>query len=163
MVNWIIVIAYTTVYLSYGTREGQLFLWKVGGKPANNNEWWHFRHDEHNSGRYGNDTRPPASLKLKLKRTKKSAKLSWKAPGDNGVSNGKAARYEIFTSKKPIKLSGLNKAKRLKAPKPASPDRSQKVRIKVPRKKTTYVAIRSIDRAGNHSVLTRKKIKRYRT
>jgi hypothetical protein len=150
-------------YMAYGSREGYLFMWKVGGKPGKNNEWWHYRHDEHNSGRYGNDTRPPASLKLKVrKRTRKKARITWQAPGDNGVSNGSARRYEIYTSKKPIKLSKLKRANRVKAPKPASAKRSQKVWVKAPPKKKLYVAIRSIDRAGNWSNLSRKKIKKYR-
>ncbi len=148
--------------MAYGSREGFLFMWKVGGKAADNDQWWHFRHDEHNSGRYGNDTRPPASLKIKAKRRKNQAKIIWKAPGDNGVSNGRATTYQIYVSKKPIKLSKLNKAKRVKAPKPAKPNRKQQIRIKAHRKKKRYIAIRSKDRAGNWSTLSRKTIKKYR-
>lgn len=149
-------------FMAYGSREGFLFMWKVGGKPAENDQWWHYRHDEHNSGRYGNDTRPPASLKIKVTRKKKQAKVVWKAPGDNGVGNGRAAGYQVFVSKKPIKLSKLKKAKRVKAPKPARPDRNQKVTVKLPRKKKRFVAIRTKDRAGNWSVLSQKKIRKYR-
>jgi hypothetical protein len=148
-----------TQRLAYGTREGALFVWKVGGKPGTNNQWWHFRHDEHNSGRYGNDTRPPASLRLKVKRSKKSAAVSWLAPGNNGVSNGPAARYEVFTSKKPIKLSNLKQARRVKSPKPASPNRRQQIKVRAARGATLYVAVRAVDRAGNVSVLWRTKIK----
>ncbi len=149
-------------YMAYGTREGYLFMWKVGGKPGGNTEWWHYRHDEHNSGRYGNDTRPPASLKIKVRRKKKKAKIVWKAPGDNGVSNGRAVKYQVYKSKKPIKLSKLGKAKRVRAPKPASPNRKQTIRIRVPWKKKLYIAIRTRDRAGNWSTLSRKKIGKHR-
>jgi len=148
--------------LAYGTREGYLFVWNVGGNPNRNNEWWSFRHDEHNSGRYGNDTRPPASLQVGVKRSKRTALLKWRAPGDNGVSNGSAARYEVFTSRRPIDLSNLNRAKRVGAPKPAAPNRAQSVRVKVGARQRLYVAIRSTDRAGNRSLLTRPKVMPYR-
>ncbi len=149
-------------FMAYGTREGYIFMWRVGGKPSGNDQWWHYRHDEHNSGRYGNDTRPPASLKFKVKRKKKKAKIVWNAPGDNGVSNGRAVKYQVFKSKKPIKLSKLKQAKRLRAPKPARPNRKQRIRVRVPKKKKLFIAIRSKDRAGNWSTLSRQKVKKYR-
>src|SRR5947209_19646733 len=50
------------------TREGYLFDWKVDGQARLNDQWWHYRHDEHNTGLYGLDTRPPAPIAgLKLK------------------------------------------------------------------------------------------------
>src|SRR3954454_11949385 len=45
--------------LVFGTREGDLFQWKVPGDPARA-DWWHGRHDERNTGQYGLDTRRPA-------------------------------------------------------------------------------------------------------
>src|SRR5439155_837501 len=44
------------------TREGFVFTWKVAGDTALNDSWWHYRHDEHNTGTYGVDTRRPASI-----------------------------------------------------------------------------------------------------
>jgi hypothetical protein len=149
-------------YMAYGSREGYLFLWKVGGNANRNNEWWHFRHDEHNSGRYGNDTRPPASLRFKVRKKRSLATLSWRAPGDNGVSNGRAARYVIYRSGRPINLSNLRRAKRVKAPRPANPNRNQSVRIRLPGRRKLYVAVRSVDRAGNWSPLSRIAIRRRR-
>jgi hypothetical protein len=148
--------------LAYGSREGYLFVWNVGGKPSRNTEWWSFRHDEHNSGRYGNDTRPPASLRIGVKRSKRTALLKWRAPGDNGVSNGAAASYEVFTSRRPINLSNLSRAKRVRAPRPAGPNRPQSLRVKAGTRQRVYVAIRSIDRAGNRSVLSRATVRPYR-
>ena len=148
-----------TQYMAYGTREGYLFMWKVGGSANRNSEWWHYRHDEHNSGRYGNDTRPPATLKLKVRNSKNQATLSWAAPGSNGVSNGPAARYEIYTSSKPVNLSNLRRAKRVQAPKPAAPNRSQTLKIRLSGRKTVYVAVRSRDRAGNWSALSRTAVR----
>jgi hypothetical protein len=148
--------------LAFGTREGYLFVWKVGGDPADNDQWWSFRHDEHNSGRYGNDTRPPAGIKAAINRKRKKAKLTWRAPGDNGVSNGKAVRYQIYRSKKPIKLNELGRTSRVKAPRPAEPARKQSIRLKVAKKRKLYVAFRSRDAAGNWSSLTRVKVPKFR-
>ena len=149
-----------TQYMAYGTREGYLFMWKVGGSANRNSEWWHYRHDEHNSGRYGNDTRPPATLKLKVRNSKNQATLSWAAPGSNGVSNGPAAGYEVYTSTRPINLSSLRGAKKVRAPKPAAPNRSQSVKVRLPGSRKIYVAVRSRDRAGNWSALSRIAVSR---
>lgn len=149
-------------YLAYGSREGDLFMWKVGGKPELSNEWSHFRHDEHNSGRYGNDTRPPAGVKVKVKRFEKKAKLSWAAPGNNGVSNGNISKYEIYRAAKPVTLSGLSKATKVKAPKIAAPNKSQSVTIKAKTKKKFYFAIRAQDSAGNWSLLSNTTVKPFK-
>ncbi len=149
--------------MAYGSREGYLFVWNVEGSPAKNNAWWHYRHDEHNSGEHGNDTRRPASAgRIKVKRTNKGrgrkAKLTWKASGDNGVSNGKVKRYEVYRSKKRINLSNLKRAKRMKAPKPRDPKKPMSITVKG--KKKQFVAIRSVDKAGNVSALTNVKVKK---
>lgn len=149
-------------YMAYGSREGDLFLWKVGGKPELSNEWSHFRHDEHNSGRYGNDTRPPAGVKVKVKRFEKKAKLSWAAPGNNGVSNGNVTKYEIYRSAKPVTLSGLKKAAKVKAPKIAAPNKNQTVQIPAKTKKKFYFAIRAQDSAGNWSLLSNTTVKPFK-
>jgi len=41
------------------TREGFVFTWKVAGDTALNDSWWHYRHDESNTGTYGVDTGGP--------------------------------------------------------------------------------------------------------
>jgi len=147
--------------LAYGTREGQLFLWKVGGKAERNDQWWKYRHDEHNSGRYGNDTRPPAGVKVKVKRTGRAATLTWKAAGNNGVSNGKVKTLEAYSSNKAITAGNLGQAKKLKAPKVASPGKAQSLTLKLAKGKTAWVAIRSRDAAGNWSQLTTVKVGKY--
>lgn len=149
-------------YMAYGTREGELFLWKVGGSPELSDEWSHFRHDEHNSGRYGNDTRPPAGMNVKVTRYKKKAKLTWAAPGNNGVSNGNIAKYELFRSKNPVILSALNKAAPVKAPKIAAPNGKQSIVIDAKNPKKFYFAIRAQDAAGNWSQLTNTGVKPFK-
>lgn len=148
-------------FLAYGTREGELFVWRVGGDPAKNDQWWHYRHDEHNSGRHGNDTRPPAGVKVKTKRFKKRAVLRWKAVGDNGAANGKVDRIQIFRSNKAISIANLKRAKRAKSPRIANPGKVQKVALRVAPKRKLFVAIRSRDRAGNWSQLTRFTVKKF--
>ena len=43
---------------SVGTREGYLMVWKTDGLASANTEWWRYRHDEWNTGRYGTVTNP---------------------------------------------------------------------------------------------------------
>jgi hypothetical protein len=43
------------------TREGYLFAWATPGVPSGNDEWWRWQHDEHNSGNYETQTRPPGA------------------------------------------------------------------------------------------------------
>ena len=46
------------------TREGNIFVWDTDAPACGgNNEWWGFRHDDHNSGVYGNDTRAPSPVR----------------------------------------------------------------------------------------------------
>jgi hypothetical protein len=42
--------------LAYGTREGSLFVWRVEGKPSSVGSWWHYHHDDHNSGLFAPST-----------------------------------------------------------------------------------------------------------
>ena len=148
-------------YLAYGTREGQVFLWKVGGKPSMNDQWWHYRHDEHNSGRYGNDTRPPAGVKFVVKRSKKSAQVTWKASGDDGVNGDKVAVLQVYKSNRKISLSQLGS--KVKSPAIAKPNGQQKVNLKLAPNKSLYVAVRQQDADGNWSSLSRFKIKPFKS
>ncbi|MEX0619972.1 MAG: hypothetical protein WD181_00125, partial [Solirubrobacterales bacterium] len=61
---------------------------------------------------------------------------------------------------KAINLSNLQQAKRIKAPRPAAPNRNQSVAIGLPGRKKVYVAVRSLDRAGNWSPLSRVAVRR---
>src|SRR4051794_26291105 len=84
-----------TQHLVFGSREGDLFDWKVAGAPSRA-DWWHGRHDERNTGQYGLDTRRPAVV------TDASAKrsavgpvqLNFTATGDDW-NVGVAKRYVI--------------------------------------------------------------------
>lgn len=147
-------------FLAYGTREGQIFLWKVGGKPSMNDQWWHYRHDEHNSGRYGNDTRPPAGVRFVVRRWKKSARITWRASGDDGVNGGKVTKVQVYRSKRKIRLS--NPGHRVKSPPIARPNGKQRVRVKLGPRKKLHIAVRQQDAEGNWSPLSRFRVKPHR-
>ncbi len=76
-----------------GTREGCLFAWSTSGSPAANNQWWHFRHDEWNSGNAGMHTRPPGAP-LNASWALGDTKLTFTAPGGRWYQ-GEVARYEV--------------------------------------------------------------------
>jgi Subtilase family len=143
--------------LAYGTREGSLFVWRVGGSPARNDSWWHYHHDEHNSGLFGNDTRRPAALAhIRVTRSASGATLHWRAPGDDGVTGGPATRYEIYVSRRRITIPNLGQAHRVSAPTPGAPGDAQEAAIAA--RAGPFVAIRSVDDAGNISALTQVRL-----
>ncbi|HEX8074930.1 MAG TPA: FG-GAP-like repeat-containing protein [Thermoleophilaceae bacterium] len=77
------------------TREGNAFLWDTDrGACGTNDQWWTSHHDEHNTSRYGADTRPPGTPgALTATRTGGKIVLSWVAPGDDWLcGNAKAFR-----------------------------------------------------------------------
>ena len=74
------------------TREGYLFAWRTTGRAESNVEWWRWHHDEHSSGRYGVDTRPPgAPRSVRLRGTRA---VTFLAPGDDWYT-GRAATYRV--------------------------------------------------------------------
>jgi hypothetical protein len=128
--------------LTYGTREGDLFVWSVGGSAALNNSWWHYRHDEWNTGQYGLDTRPPAPVGgLKARRLRSGkVRLTFTAPGDDW-NVGRAARYVISGLRFP---KGV--AARLPRPRPAGSRERLVVGIS---RRARFVDVRAVDAAGN--------------
>jgi Subtilase family/RTX calcium-binding nonapeptide repeat (4 copies) len=92
------------------TREGWTFLWNTG-VPAcddSNAEWWTYHHDEHSSGNYDHDARPPGTpTELVATRDDADIVVTLKAPGDdwlcgtpakmlvNGVERDPATSFRI--------------------------------------------------------------------
>ena len=149
------------------TREGYLYSWSVAGDDARNNSWWHFRHDEHNSGLYGLDTRRPAAIeRIKVvknigtsrrargrRRRTRTVLVRFIAPGDDYMT-GRAARYDVRWSKHPIILATFRRAHRVRGlGVPIQGGRKQLLNVWDLPRGTVYVAIRTIDRAGNISAL----------
>jgi hypothetical protein len=64
------------------TREGYLMAWGTDGTHEGDQEWWSSRHDEHNTSRYGEDTRPPGVVgHLRLRDG--GRRIAFTAPGDD--------------------------------------------------------------------------------
>jgi len=131
------------------TREGFAFLWKTD-RPAcgGNAEWWTSRHDEHNSGAYTTDARPPGKPKALIAfKQNRVATLRWTAPGDDWMC-GTAARFRV--------LASPDKIKRPTQGTPVGPDvtvtkgagETETFTAPVPRG-TRFVAVLYQDEAGN--------------
>jgi hypothetical protein len=136
--------------LVYGTREGDLFRWRVPGSAALNNSWWHYRHDEWNTGQYGLDTRPPAPVgALRAVRVgRRTVRVSLVAPGGDWTV-GKAMRYQLRVLPSPITPAGFDSAHVVMgAPKPGRAGRTQRFTLTVPRA-DRFLAVRAFDRSGN--------------
>ena len=75
------------------TREGYLFVWKTDGKASSNTEWWHYHHDERNTGRYGVDTRQPGAVTA-LQWQPGAARATFTAPGGDWYT-GRVRSYRV--------------------------------------------------------------------
>ena len=135
--------------LVYGTREGDVFAWRVDGAAARNDSWWHYRHDERNTGQYGLDTRRPATVAdASARRTGLGVLLSFLAPGDDWMV-GRAASYDVRWSAKPISAADFGAATPVAGvPAPSPAGTREQLALAVPRT-ARYVALRAIDDAGN--------------
>jgi hypothetical protein len=131
-------------------REGDLFRWNVSGSSALNNSWWHYRHDEWNTGQYGLDSRPPATVTgLRAKRRRSGEVLvRFLAPGDDWMI-GRAASYDIRYSHSTITPGSFASATPVTGvPAPDPGGTSEEMRLSVP-SDASYLAVRAIDPAGN--------------
>ena len=136
--------------LAYGTREGYLFVWSVGGAPARNDQWWHYHHDERNTGLYGLDTRRPAAVAgLRARRGADGRiTLTWRAPGDDAMV-GRAARYAAVTLRRPATARRIARARPVTGlPAPAPARSREQVVLTLPRR-ARFLALRAVDDAGN--------------
>ena len=135
--------------LAYGTREGDLFQWRVAGDVTRNDSWWHYRHDERNTGQYGLDTRRPATASgVAARRVGSNVLLTFTAPGDDWMV-GRAAGYDARWSAQAITPQNFASATPVSGlPAPGAPGSGQQLSLAVPRT-ARYVAVRAIDHAGN--------------
>ena len=134
------------------TREGAIFDWTVSGNTALNNSSWRYRHDEHNTGTDGTDTRRPAAV-LDLA-TSATGALSWTAPG-NDYMVGTAKAYDIRWSNSPITSQSFWTANVLPgAPAPGTPRSAQQLAASGVSGASVYYAMRTTDAAGNISALS---------
>jgi len=125
------------------TREGYVRAFRTQGRPAANDDAWHWHLNDRNTGFYGDDTRPPGGVSsIRLR----GRTLSFRAPGDDWQS-GTAQRYEIFRSRR--RVVQTRPGRRLPvtvAPVPGG----QRVSVRLPRSKGRWrYGVRAIDDAGN--------------
>jgi hypothetical protein len=82
--------------------------------------------------------------------------MSFRAPGGD-LMCGKAARYQLVTSNRPITAQNFSRARRLSGvPTPRSPGARQSLRL--PAGAERYVALRAVDAAGNIGLPTVVKV-----
>jgi hypothetical protein len=132
------------------SREGYLFVWRTKGDPAGNDEWWRAGHDEWNTDRYGQDTRPPGKLRH-VRRRLHGKRIAFKAPGDDWYAE-QADHYEL-------RLKGGGHAKRgsglwRRVERPARVAAGHKQRLGLP-PKWRRLKIWAVDEAGNRGPTTR--------
>jgi subtilisin family serine protease len=142
------------------TRDGYLFLTDTNGDPLANDQWWHFHHDERNTGLYGLDTRPPATvddLSALPGTSPGTATVSWTEVGDDWwvgpIPNG---NIDLRWSTSPI--TDANFAAANPVPPPATtagPDSPEHVTVTgLPTTgQTIYFAERATDDSGNTSLI----------
>ena len=136
------------------TRDGWLFLTETGGDAAANDQWWRFHHDERNTGQYGLDTRPPATvddLAAKPRGEGGVATLTWTGVGDDWWV-GKPARAEMRWSTSPITDAGFASA----TPVAGVAGDAQSAEVSgLPTGRPLYFALRFADEAGNRGLIAR--------
>jgi hypothetical protein len=142
------------------TRDGYLFLTDTNGDPLANDQWWHFHHDERNTGLYGLDTRPPATvedLAAQPGASPGTASVSWTEVGDDWwvgqVPNG---NIDLRWSTSPITDSNFGAATPVPPPATtAAADSPEHVTVTgLPTTgQTIYFAERATDDAGNTSLI----------
>jgi hypothetical protein len=137
------------------TREGNMFVWDTSAPACGgNNEWWGFRHDDHNSGTYGNDTRPPRPITdLAVANATPSGgsldvTLSWTAPGEDHAC-GTAQSYDVRYSSSPITADNFADATPLSGePAPQAGGSAQQFTTSV-LANARYFAVQTSDEAAN--------------
>ena len=83
-------------------------VWKTAGLASANTEWWRYRHDEWNTGRYGVDARPPGILRAPALDVA-TRTLTFTAPGDDWYA-GQVTKYRISTRTASIEIAATQAA-----------------------------------------------------
>ena len=126
------------------TRAGELSVYGTPAPACSPSSSPRFHHDNWNSGDYTRDAVPPGRpFSGRVHR----GVLQFVAPGGD-LMCGRAARYELVTSRTLITAANFASAHRLRLSlAPGRPGREQRMRI--PRGTRRYVALRAVDAAGN--------------
>jgi subtilisin family serine protease len=143
------------------TRDGFLFLTDTNGNASANDQWWHFHHDERNSGLYGLDTRPPATvdnLSAAAGASPGSATVSWTEVGDDWWTGPLPdGNVDLRWSTSPITDANFAAATQVPPPDTASPGSPEEVTVTgLPTTgQTIYFAERATDDSGNTGLIAR--------
>ena len=136
--------------VAHVVREGRLFVWSGNGAstcaPAS---WPEFGHDPWNTNNLTTDAQRPRVV-TDLGYNSSTRRVTWTAPGDDGPCST-ADAYELRYSAQPITDANFEDAHLLTASAPGGAGTSQSVAAPVGR---YYVALRTIDEAGNVSGLS---------
>jgi hypothetical protein len=126
------------------TRGGDVLAYSTSAPDCSPGSWPRFHHDNANSGDYGRDATAPGRP---YNSSVASRRLAFTAPGDDLLC-GRAAKYEIVTSSKPITGADFaNLTPLAGAPEPA--DAGSRQSVALPPGVKRYVAIRALDEQGN--------------
>jgi hypothetical protein len=147
------------------TRDGYLFLTETNGDASANDQWWHFHHDERNTGLYGLDTRPPGTvddLSAQAGASPGTATVSWTEVGDDWwvgqVPNG---NVDLRWSTAPITDANFSAANQVTPPATTAASGSpEQVNVSgLPTNgQTIYFAERATDDSGNTSLIAHAKL-----
>jgi hypothetical protein len=140
------------------TRDGYLFMTDTAGQPAANDQWWKFHHDERNSGLFGLDTRPPATVTNLVARQGSqggSARLRWTEVGDDWWV-GQVAAVDLRWSTSPISDNNFDAANSVAVPAPVASGATETVTVTgLPTGVPIYFSERGVDHAGNLALIAR--------
>ena len=136
-------------HLVFGTREGDLFDWRVPGSAARNTSWWHYRHDERLTGNDATDARRPAAITgATAHRSGTAVTLRFTAPGDDW-NLGRAKAYQVRWSTRPLTQASFVRGHRLAvSAAPGDAGTHEALSLRAPAT-ARYLAVRAVDDAGN--------------
>jgi len=127
------------------TRAGGVFAWGVDAPSCSPGSWPRFHHDNASSGDFNRDAVVPGRPYDGSKSG--SSAVRFRAPGDDLLC-GKAARYEVVQSSKPVDEASFGSAQKVDgAPEPAEAGTLQTLTL--PAAHARYIAVRAVDEQGN--------------
>jgi hypothetical protein len=129
------------------TRSGTLSVYATPAPACSPASWPDWHHDPWNSGSYETDAVPPGRP-LGIGVAGHGTAVSFLAPGGDGLC-GRAARYEVVTSARPITPQSFARARVLTVARLAPGVAGVRQRFAVPRGARRWIAIRAVDAAGN--------------
>ncbi len=117
------------------TREGYLMVWNTPGLSSAD-QWWSYRHDERNTGRYGVDTRSPGVVR---NASIAGNQLRFESPGDDWYTG----TVDFFT----VRITHTNGSTELRIVQPTGPAGTVET-VNLP-PDTKSVLVRGVDEVKN--------------